>query len=80
MVEILEQPIRNFHFKVFKANTPNKVDPTLWKSMKKFGLKMVSDIVCIFFAATWAFWKMWVDLEFYLKWLYRKQSNFLIFQ
>ena len=34
LVEILQQPIKNFHFKVFKANTPNKMDHTMWKSMK----------------------------------------------
>jgi len=28
LVNILPQPIRNFHFKVFKANTANKIDRT----------------------------------------------------
>ena len=26
LVEVLQQPIRNFHFKVFRANTRNKMD------------------------------------------------------
>ena len=36
LVEILQQPIKNFHFKVFKANTPNKMCHTMSKSMKNF--------------------------------------------
>ena len=43
----LQQQIRNFHFKVFKANTPNKMDHTMWKTMKHCP-KMVLEIVCIF--------------------------------
>jgi len=29
LVNILQQAIRNFHFKVFKANTANKMDRTM---------------------------------------------------
>ena len=34
LVEVLQQPIWNFHFKVFRANTWNKMDHTMWKSIK----------------------------------------------
>ena len=36
-VEILQRPIRNFHFKVFRANSRNKMDHTMWKSRKNRG-------------------------------------------
>ena len=43
MVEILQQPIRNFHFKVFRANTPIKMDHTLceraWKQCMKLDVR-----------------------------------------
>ena len=57
LVEILQQPIKNFHFKVFKANTPNKMDHTMWKSIKKLCRKMVSEIVCIFVCGHLSLWK-----------------------
>ena len=73
LVEILEQPIRNFHFKVFKANTPNKMDHTMWKSMKNCARKWCRRLCAFLLAATWAFGKMWhrsscVNLTM---WLYR---------
>ena len=33
LVEILYPPIRNFHFKAFRANTQNKMDYTMAKSI-----------------------------------------------
>ena len=60
LVEILQQPIKNFHFKVFKANTPNKMDHTMWKSMKNCARKWCRKLCAFLFAATWAFGKMWI--------------------
>ena len=55
LVEILQQPIKNFHFKVFKANTPNKMDHTMWKGMKNFAGKWCRKLCAFLFEATWAF-------------------------
>ena len=58
LVEILQQPIKNFHFKVCKANTPNKMDHTMWKSMKNCAGKWCQKLCAFLFDATWAFGKM----------------------
>ena len=34
LVKILQHPIRNFHFNVFRANARNKMGHTMWNSMK----------------------------------------------
>ena len=34
LVKVLQQPIRNFRFKVFRDNTRSKMDQTMWKSIK----------------------------------------------
>ena len=62
LVDILQQPIRNFHFKVFKANTPNQMDHTMWKSMTNCAQKRWQKLCAIMFAVTWAFGKMWCHL------------------
>ena len=59
LVEILQQPIKNFHFKVFKANTPNKMSHTMWKSIKNCARKWCRKLCAFLFVATWAFGKMW---------------------
>ena len=53
LVKIFQQPIKNFHFKVFKDNTPNKI-AYVTEHIKPVPLvlylcpRMVSEIVCIF--------------------------------
>ena len=59
LVEILQQPIRNFHFKVLRANTQNKMDHTMWKSMKNCAQKWCQSLCAFLFEATCAFGKMW---------------------
>ena len=59
LVEVLQQPIRNFHFKVFRANTRNKMDHTMWKSMKNCAQKWCRSLCAFLFEATCAFGKMW---------------------
>ena len=59
LVEILQQPIRSFHLKVSKANTPNKMDHTRWKSIINCGQKWCRKLFAFLFVATWAFGKMW---------------------
>ena len=61
LVEIFQQPIRNFQFKVFKANTPNKNDYTMWKSMNNCAWKWCQKLCAFLFAATWAFKNMWCN-------------------
>ena len=46
----------NFHLKVFKA--ANKMDHTMWKSMKNYAWKWCRKLCAFLFAATWAFGKM----------------------
>ena len=59
LVEILQQPIRNFHFKVFRANTRYKMDHTMWKSMEKLCSKIMTEFVCIF---VWGHLCLWKDV------------------
>ena len=59
LVEVLQQPIRNVHFKVFKANMQNKMDHTMWKSMKNCAQKLCRSLCAFLFEATCAFGKMW---------------------
>ena len=63
LVEILEQPIRNFHFMVFRANTRNKRDHSMWKSMKNWSQKWCQSLCALLFVATFAFGKMWHKIE-----------------
>ena len=58
LVEVLQQPIRNFHFKVFRANTRNKMDHIMWKSMKNCAQKWCRSLCAFLFEATYAFGKM----------------------
>ena len=58
LVEIFQQPIRNFQFNVFKANTLNRMDHTMWKSMKNCLRKWCQKLCAFLFAAIWAFGKM----------------------
>ena len=53
LVGIIQQPIGNFHFEVFKANTPNKMDHTMLKSMES----CVSEIVRTFVCGHLSLWK-----------------------
>ena len=59
VVEVLQQPIKNFHFKVFRANTRNKMDHIMWKSMKNCALKWCCKLCAFLLKVTCAFWKMW---------------------
>ena len=56
LVETFQPPIRNVQFKVFNANTPNKMAVTIWKSMKQ-----CTRISCRSFLieATCALGKLW---------------------
>ena len=67
LVEILQQPIRNFHFKVFRANTRNKMDHIMWKSMKNCAQKWCRSLCAFLFEATCAFGKMWAVPSKYQK-------------
>ena len=60
LVEILQQPIKNFHFKVFKTNTRSKMDHTKRKSMKNCAGKWCQKSCAFLFAATSALGKMWL--------------------
>jgi len=58
LVKVLQQPIRYFHFKVFRANTRNKMDHIMWKSMKNCAKKWCRRLCAFLFEATCAFGKM----------------------
>ena len=58
LVEILQQPIRNFQLKIFRANTWNKMDHIMWKSMKNCAQKWYRSFCAFLFEATRAFGKM----------------------
>ena len=60
LVEVLQQPIRNFHHKVFRANTRSKMDHIMWKSMKNWAQKWCRSLCAFLFQATCAFGKMWM--------------------
>ena len=62
LVEVLQQPIRNFHFKVFRANTRSKMDHIMWKSMKNWAQKWCRSLCAFLFEATCAFRKMWAPI------------------
>ena len=58
LVEIFQEPITNFHFKVFQANTHSEQNgPHHVKEHEKLCLKMVSEIVCIFVCGHLSLWK-----------------------
>ena len=46
LVEILQQPIKNFHFKVFKAYTSNKMDYNIWKTTFEKYARLRCQILC----------------------------------
>ena len=76
LVEVLQQPIRNFHFKVFRANTWNKMDHTMWKSMKNCAQKWCRSLCAFLFEATCAFGKMCAKKELcFLINMYLRQIN-----
>ena len=56
LVEVLQQPIRNFQLKVFRANTRNKMDHI--KSMKNCAQKLCRSLCAFLFEATCTFGKM----------------------
>ena len=58
LFEVLQQPIKNFHFKVFRANMRRKMDHIMWKSMKNWAQKWCRSLCAFLFEATCAFGKM----------------------
>ena len=65
LVEILQQPIWNFHFNVFRGNTLNKMDHSMWKSIKNSAWKCCRKLYAFLFSATCTLRKMCI-LLFYL--------------
>ena len=47
---------------VSQANTPNKMDHSKWKSIKKCAWKWRRKLCAFLFEVTWAFGKMWANL------------------
>ena len=63
LVEVLQEPIRNFHFKVFRANTRSKMDHIMWKSMKNWAQKWCRSLCAFLFDATCAFGKICLQMN-----------------
>ena len=58
LVEVFQQPIRNFHLKVFSANKRNKMDHIRWKTKKNCAPKWCCKLCAFLFKVACAFWKM----------------------
>ena len=74
LVEVLQQPIRNFHFKVFRAITWNKMDRIMWKSLKNCVQKWCRSLCAFLYETTCAFGKMW-GTNFARNFFLQNQSN-----
>jgi len=65
---VREKKIKKIHFEVFRANSPNKMDPSLWKSMKTLPQNAVEN--CENFSYL-CLWKMYnVTLFWFLELLF----------
>ena len=61
-MEVFDWLLKNFNQReVSRPNTPNKMNHTMWKSMKNCARKWYCKLCAFLFKVTCAFWKMWTD-------------------
>ena len=73
LVQMFQQLIRNFHFKVLKANARNKMDGTR-KSMQNCTRKWWRKL-CAFFCGHFCLWK---DVSFVPPWVFWKEMRVMM--